>query len=158
MPGQVRNSSFQKEFGGFEKLMPFRVRNILLAASLYDSFLLADDENLNEALFGYSENAADGLPKITRVSSADEALKQLRLEKYDLVISMLQPEDAGFTCFFRDIKTITYLFLSLFNLFLYLFLVVLCSSLKPHNLIYCKAETNQRNCNSYYGKYCIRHF
>lgn len=107
MPDQIRNSSFQKEFGGFEKLMPFRVRNILLAASLYDSFLLADDENLNEALFGYSENAADGLPKITRVSSADEALKQLRLEKYDLVISMLQPEDAGFACFFRDIKTIS---------------------------------------------------
>ena len=71
MADQIRNSSFQKEFGGFEKLMPFRVRNILLAASLYDSFLLADDENLNEALFGSSENGTEGLPKITRPRAAN---------------------------------------------------------------------------------------
>ena len=107
MADQIRNSSFQKEFGGFEKLMPFRVRNILLAASLYDSFLLADDENLNEALFGSSENGTEGLPKITRASSSEEALAMLRREKYDLVISMLQPEDADFGRFFRNIKNIS---------------------------------------------------
>ena len=98
-------SSFQKEFGGFEKLMPFRIRNILLVASLYDSFLLADDDSMNEALFGSRDEGVAGLPRIKRVSAADEALRCLRSEKYDLVISMLQQCDTDLKTFFYDIKT-----------------------------------------------------
>lgn len=97
-------SSFQKEFGGFEKLMPFRIRNILLVASLYDSFLLADDENLNEALFGDRDEGAAGLPAITRVPDAQSALEKLETGKFDLVISMLQSGDTDIAEFFRRIK------------------------------------------------------
>jgi hypothetical protein len=37
-------------FEGFENLMPFRVQDILLVSSLYDSFILREDGRLNELL------------------------------------------------------------------------------------------------------------
>ena len=37
-------------FEGFENLMPFRVHDILLVSSLYDSFILREDGRLNELL------------------------------------------------------------------------------------------------------------
>ena len=52
MPTTKKPGDYEVEFGGFEKLMPYRIKNVLLVASLYDSFLLADDDRLNEALFG----------------------------------------------------------------------------------------------------------
>ena len=104
MAADSLKSSFQKEFGGFEKLMQFRIRNILLAASLYDSFLLADDENLNEAIFGDRDEGSAGLPAITRVSDASSALEKLKTGKFDLVISMLQSGDTDICDFFRRIK------------------------------------------------------
>ena len=44
----------EKLFEGFENLMPFRVQDILLVASLYDSFILREDGRLNELLIGES--------------------------------------------------------------------------------------------------------
>jgi hypothetical protein len=44
----------QRLFEGFENLMPFRVRDILLVSSLYDSFILREDGRLNELLIGES--------------------------------------------------------------------------------------------------------
>ena len=37
----------EERFEGFENLMPFRVQNILLVSSLYDSFSLLEDGSLN---------------------------------------------------------------------------------------------------------------
>ena len=44
----------EKLFEGFENLMPFRVQDILLVSSLYDSFILREDGRLNELLIGES--------------------------------------------------------------------------------------------------------
>lgn len=104
MRDEMNNSSFQTKFGGFEKLMPYRVRNILMVASLYDSFLLADDERLNEALFGDRLTGALMAPKITRVGTAEEALKALSEEPYDIVITMIQVGETDMSAFFRNIK------------------------------------------------------
>ena len=41
-------------FEGFERLMPFRVQDILLVSNLYDSFILREDGRLNELLIGES--------------------------------------------------------------------------------------------------------
>ena len=66
---------YEVEFGGFEKLMPYRIKKVLLVASLYDSFLLADDDRLNEALFGDLINSSPrSAPRITRVATAEQAL------------------------------------------------------------------------------------
>ena len=44
----------EERFEGFEKLMPFKVHNILLVSSLYDSFILREDGRLNELLIDES--------------------------------------------------------------------------------------------------------
>ena len=93
------------EFGGFEKLMPHRIKNVLMVASLYDSFLLADDERLNEALFSeLLDNTVRSAPKITRVSSADEAVERLRKGPFDLVIAMIQIGDTDMDNFVAGLK------------------------------------------------------
>ena len=48
----------ERLFEGFENLMPFRVQDILLVSSLYDSFILREDGRLNELLIGQSHRAA----------------------------------------------------------------------------------------------------
>ena len=44
----------EERFEGFENLMPFKVQNILLVSSLYDSFILREDGRLNELLIDES--------------------------------------------------------------------------------------------------------
>src|ERR1700758_4092509 len=65
----------EERFEGFETLMPFRVQNILLVSSLYDSFILREDGRLNELLIDESlELNLRQIPGITHVSSCAEAL------------------------------------------------------------------------------------
>ena len=66
----------EERFEGFENLMPFRVHNILLVSSLYDSFILREDGRLNELLIDESlELNLHQIPGITHVSSCAEALE-----------------------------------------------------------------------------------
>jgi len=65
----------EQGFEGFENLMPFKVQNILLVSSLYDSFILREDGRLNELLIDESlELSLQQVPGITHVSSCAEAL------------------------------------------------------------------------------------
>ena len=69
----------EERFEGFENLMPFRVQNILLVSSLYDSFILREDGRLNELLIDESlELNLRQIPGITHVSSCAEALDLAR--------------------------------------------------------------------------------
>ena len=100
-----RPGDYEVEFGGFEKLMPHRIKNVLLVASLYDSFLLADDDRLNEALFGEMlDSSPRSAPKITRVATAEQALEKLAKGSYDLVIAMIQVGEIDMADFFRSLK------------------------------------------------------
>ncbi|OGR94090.1 MAG: hypothetical protein A2016_04900 [Elusimicrobia bacterium GWF2_62_30] len=105
MNSKRKASDFEVEFGGFEKLMPFRIKNVLMVASLYDSFLLADDDRLNEALFGEMlDSGPRAAPKITRVASSEQALEKLERGSFDLVIAMIQVGETDMTDFFRKLK------------------------------------------------------
>lgn len=65
----------EERFEGFDRLMPFKVLNILLVSSLYDSFILREDGRLNELLIDESlELNLRQIPRITHVSSCGEAL------------------------------------------------------------------------------------
>lgn len=104
MPTSKKPGDYEVEFGGFEKLMPHRIKNVLLVASLYDSFLLADDDRLNEALFGELSDAGRGTPKITRVATTAQALEKVKRGSYDLVIAMIQVGETDMADFFRGLK------------------------------------------------------
>ena len=66
----------ETQFEGFDNLMPFRVQEILLVSSLYDSFILREDGRLNELLVSESQDLhLQQIPRITHVSSCREALE-----------------------------------------------------------------------------------
>src|SRR5689334_16185406 len=85
----------ERFFEGFENLMPFRVQDILLVSSLYDSFILREDGRLNELLIGESiELDLQHIPGITHVSSGAEALKLATAQnRYNLIVTNLRVED-----------------------------------------------------------------
>ncbi len=85
----------ERLFEGFENLMPFRVQDILLVSSLYDSFILREDGRLNELLIGESiELHLQHTPEITHVSTAAEALELARTQpRYNLIISNVHLSD-----------------------------------------------------------------
>ena len=87
----------ERLFEGFENLMPFRVQDILLVSSLYDSFILREDGRLNELLIGESlELNLQQIPGITHVSSGAEALKLARSQpRFNLIVTNLEVEDMG---------------------------------------------------------------
>ena len=80
---------------GFENLMPFRVQNILLVSSLYDSFILREDGRLSELLLGESlELNLQQIPGITHVTSAAEALERVRVQpRFNLILTNLRVGD-----------------------------------------------------------------
>ncbi len=82
-------------FQGFQNLMRFRIRDVLLVSSLYDSYLFEEDGRLYELI----RNEYQGLnlshsPELTRVSSGAEAISLAIEEKrFDLIITTLHIED-----------------------------------------------------------------
>ena len=102
-----RIADYETEFGGFEKLMPHRIKHVLMVASLYDSFLLADDERLNEALFSeLLDTTIRSAPRITRVSTAEKAFERLEKGPFDLVIAMIQIGDTDMDSFVAGLRKI----------------------------------------------------
>jgi len=82
-------------FPGFQNLMQFRIRDILLVSSLYDLFVFEEDGRLYELI----RNEYKGLnlshsPEITRVSSGRQAVEIAKKQKrFDLIITTQHIED-----------------------------------------------------------------
>ncbi|MGO8984660.1 MAG: PEP/pyruvate-binding domain-containing protein [Terriglobales bacterium] len=80
----------EERFEGFENLMPFKVHNILLVSSLYDSFILREDGRLNELLIDQSlDLSPEHVPSITHVSSCVEAAELARSGQFNLIVTNL---------------------------------------------------------------------
>ncbi len=80
----------EERFEGFENLMPFKVHNILLVSSLYDSFILREDGRLNELLIDQSlDLSPEHVPGITHVSSCAEAAALARSQQFNLIVTNL---------------------------------------------------------------------
>ncbi len=75
----------------FDKLMPHRVRNVLVVASPYDAFTLDEGGRLAELVLRefVNLNLSDA-PRVTRVSTGAEALDLLAQQSFHLVITMAQ--------------------------------------------------------------------
>ncbi len=94
-------------FVRFQDLMKFRINNVLLVSSLYDSFILGEDGQLYEMLVNeYIGLNLSQPPGLTRVSSGREALEQLREGvKYDLIITTLRLDDMHVLEFAKQLRT-----------------------------------------------------
>ncbi len=79
----------------FQELMRFRVREILLVSSLYDSFTLSEDGSLYESLLNeYLGLGLTNMPNLTRVSRGEEVLALTTDPgRFNLVICSLRLED-----------------------------------------------------------------
>ncbi len=109
MPAELEatnTSDHEPWLEGFENLMPFRVQNILLVSSLYDSFILREDGRLSELLLGESlELNLQQIPGITHVTSAAEALERVRLQpRFNLILTNLRVGDMDAAQLAREVK------------------------------------------------------
>ena len=69
--------------------MAKRMNNVLLVSSIYDSFMIEEDGRLSDQIYEEFKNLnLRTLPRITRVSSAPEAIEILKEKTFDLVITM----------------------------------------------------------------------
>src|ERR1035441_3952572 len=95
----------EERFERFENLMPFKVHNILLVSSLYDSFILREDGRLNELLIDESlELNLRRVPGITQVSSCAEAVDLGRSQQYPLIVTNLTVGDMNAAQLASEVK------------------------------------------------------
>jgi CheY-like chemotaxis protein len=96
----------EERFEGFENLMPFKVHNILLVSSLYDSFILREDGRLNELLIDESlELNLQQIPGITHVSSCTEALDLAKSHpQFNLIVTNLTVGNSNAADLAREVR------------------------------------------------------
>ena len=87
--------SRSERFQGFQDLMRHRVQDVLLVASLYDSFILSEDGKLHELFMDeFLELNLHHTPGLTSVTSGEEALHLARGQsRYNLLISSMHVGD-----------------------------------------------------------------
>ncbi|MBI9033839.1 MAG: pyruvate, phosphate dikinase [Bacteroidales bacterium] len=74
----------------YHDLMPFKVKEILLIANLYDAYSIEKEGRFSEHVLGeYHQMNLSSLPRITGVSSEEEAMEQLHSKHFDLIIFMM---------------------------------------------------------------------
>ncbi|KXK45145.1 MAG: phosphoenolpyruvate synthase [Chlorobi bacterium OLB5] len=78
----------------YHDLAQYHVREILLVTSLYDAFILEEEEKLNEKIFGeyYGLNLSN-VPRITNASDENEAEKLLNEKYFDFVIITMRTQN-----------------------------------------------------------------
>ncbi len=74
----------------FHDLMPVKMQEVLLVATLYDAFILERDGQLSEQIFGeYYQLNLSSAPRITSAYTPDDALRKLDQRQFDVVILMV---------------------------------------------------------------------
>ena len=111
MTSEQQDESFYLEYKPkykiFHELMAKRMRNVLLVSSIYDSFMLEEDGRLSDQIYEEFQNLnLRTLPRITRVSSAKQALDLLQERKFELVITMRRVGDLDAFSFGKEVKEI----------------------------------------------------
>lgn len=97
----------KKTLVSYRDLMQFRVYEVLVVASKYDCFKLEEDGRLTDLIFSeYQDMNLTSPPHVTKVSSAATALKKLKTERFDLVITMSRISNMDPYEFSRHVKAI----------------------------------------------------
>ncbi|MDP2302104.1 MAG: PEP/pyruvate-binding domain-containing protein [Ignavibacteria bacterium] len=95
---KLKHFKIEDNFGSrikkFQKLMKFKIRDILLVSSLYDYYLFEEDGRLYDLIrLEYQSLNLSHAPEISHVSTGEEALELASNNHYDLIISTLHIED-----------------------------------------------------------------
>ncbi|MDR0364055.1 MAG: pyruvate, phosphate dikinase [Bacteroidales bacterium] len=84
----LNNQNYGREI--FHDLMPFKVREILLIANLYDVYSVeSEGRTTQHILGGFYEFGVSDVPRITGVSTKEDAMEWLRSKHFDVVIMMM---------------------------------------------------------------------
>ncbi len=74
----------------YHDLMPFKVKEILLVANLYDAYSIEKEGRFSEHVLGeFYALSLSTMPRITGVSTEEEVMEQLQTKHYDLIIIMI---------------------------------------------------------------------
>jgi CheY-like chemotaxis protein len=106
LPGTGAVRETEETIESFDSLMPFRVQDILLVSSLYDSFIMREDGRLNELLIGESrELDLQHIPGITHVSNCAQALELVRTQpRFNLIVTNLAVGEMNAAQLAREIR------------------------------------------------------
>ncbi|HJY62516.1 MAG TPA: PEP/pyruvate-binding domain-containing protein [Ignavibacteria bacterium] len=86
-------NKYKNDYDIYHELTPFHVREILLVTSLYDAFILEEEERINENLFGqYSDLELTTAPRITNASDDSEAISFLQQRYFDYAIVTIRTQ------------------------------------------------------------------
>ncbi|HQJ45053.1 MAG TPA: histidine kinase, partial [Ignavibacteriaceae bacterium] len=98
----VLNSRVKK----FQKLMRYKIREILLVSSIYDNYLFEEDGRLYELIREeYQSLNLSFAPELIHVTNGEEALEMLNSENtFDLIITTLHIEDMHVVKFARMVR------------------------------------------------------
>lgn len=101
----IETSRYSK-FQDFHNLMQFRVRDILLVSSLYDSYIFEEDNRLYELIRQeYQLLNLSHSPELVQVSSGAEAFKMMDEDRhFDLIITTMHIEDMSVISFAKKLK------------------------------------------------------
>ncbi|HLN53816.1 MAG TPA: PEP/pyruvate-binding domain-containing protein [Lentimicrobium sp.] len=84
----LNRSNYNRDI--YHDLMPFKVKEILLVANLYDAYSIEKEGRFSEHVLGeFYQLSLSTMPRITGVSAEDEIYEQLEKKHYDLVIIMM---------------------------------------------------------------------
>ncbi|MFI5251278.1 MAG: PEP/pyruvate-binding domain-containing protein [Bacteroidota bacterium] len=86
---------YQRKYMDFQNLMRFRIRDVLLVSSLYDSYMIEEDARLYELIRSeYEGFHISHAPELHRVSTGAEAIALAKEGKqFDLIITTMHIED-----------------------------------------------------------------
>jgi CheY-like chemotaxis protein len=74
----------------FHDLQPFKVKEILLVANLYDAYSIEGEGRFSDHMLGeYYQLSLTSLPRVTGVSGEEEAFNRLKARHYDMIIIMV---------------------------------------------------------------------
>jgi hypothetical protein len=74
----------------FQELMPTKVKEVLLLATLYDSYSIVREGQFTDKIFGeFLQLNLYAYPRFTSVNSEEEALRMMKNRDFDLVIIMV---------------------------------------------------------------------
>ncbi len=91
--------------GSLQDLMRHRVQNILFVSSLYESFIMAEDGQLNELILSkFLDMNLSQAPNLTRVSNGADALALAEEQSFDVLISSLQLGDMNAVQLVRRVR------------------------------------------------------